>query len=47
MTLGQSNVSMNEERRKRIALSHTFKLGLVVCHIIVKQNWIWKAIAES
>ena len=38
MTLGQNNVSMNEERRKRIALSHTFKLALAVCHI--KFTWL-------
>ena len=46
MKLGQNNLSMNEERRKRIALSHTFELALVVWHIIVKQNCFWEIVVR-
>ena len=46
MKLGQKSLSMNEERRKRIALSHTFELALVVWHIIVKQNCFWEIVVR-
>ena len=46
MKLGQKSLSMNEERRKSIALSHTFELALVVWHIIVEQNCFWEIVVR-